>query len=96
MKLPELKIGVSFVRCDECEYRQDHTLRDNLLVTAGSRVAYMHDAEHIELPHGVDGEQILAVYISQMVDAYLHCDSIDAPFDEFIEQALLQKYGKGD
>lgn len=68
-------------------------LRDNLLVTAGARAAYMHCAGCIELPHGIEGEEEIALYISTVVDRYMTFDT-DENFDEYIEMALTDKYGR--
>lgn len=67
--------------------------RDNLLVTAGARAAYMHCAGRIELPRGVDGEAKIALFISAVVDRYTIFDR-DENFDEYIERALRDKYGR--
>ena len=69
----------------------DKTLRDNLLVTAGARAAYMHDAGAINLPGGLRGEERLAKFISEQVDAYAWFDC-DVNFDEYIELALFHEY----
>lgn len=66
-------------------------LRDNLLVTAGARAAYMHCAGRIELPRGVEGEAEIAHFISTVVNRYIVFDQ-DENFDEYIELALTDKY----
>lgn len=71
-------------------------LRDNLLVTMGARAAYMHDKGDIKLPEGVEGEKELADFVVGTVTAYMAYSkfySLDANFDEFIESALMGKYG---
>lgn len=72
------------------------SLRDNLLVTAGARAAYMDSKDCIDLPGGVEGEDILAGFIVDMVDQYMYADAICIgvePFDVYIEKALLAKFG---
>ena len=73
----------------------DKTLRDNLLVTAGVRAAYMHDAGVIDLPGGLLGEEQLAKFISEQVDAYAWFNT-DVNFDEYIESALFHEYAFGE
>ena len=70
------------------------SLRDNLLVTAGARAAYMDSEGCINLPGGVEGEDILAEFIKDMVDCYINLESDTlGPFDLYIEKALLAKFG---
>lgn len=66
-------------------------IRDNLLVTAGSRAAYMDVFHVITLPYGVKGEDELAEFVAKTVDEYLECN-IDEEFDVFIEKALIKEY----
>ena len=66
-------------------------LRDNLLVTAGSRAAYMDSFNVIELPYGVDGEDEVASFIVKIVDEYIEQD-IDESFDVFIEERLIKRF----
>lgn len=70
-------------------------LRDNLLVTAGSKAAYMDAFHVIDLPYGVDGEDEIAAVIVQLVDEYLD-NNIDESFDIFIEKALIKAYKMED
>lgn len=74
------------------------THRDGLLVTAGSRAAFMEDKNVIKLPDGVEGEAELAKYIAEIVDAYIEGERLkgdpDAPFDIYVEVKLRQKYGE--
>lgn len=75
-----------------------HTLRDNLLVTAGARAAYMDAAGHIDLPGGSAGEDVLAEFVAESVDNYIAAlksgDSIaDWGFDHFIETTLINTFG---
>lgn len=89
-----LYLGVDVKRCDQCDYKSERPLRDNLLVTAGARAAYMEDANHIELPHGVDGEAKLAQFVSRTVDCYLNRVRYrDICCDEYIETELMKEYG---
>ena len=68
------------------------SLRDNLLVTAGARAAYMDSEGCIDLPGGVEGEDILAGFIADMVDCYID-GGFDEPFDTYIEESLIIKFG---
>lgn len=87
-------LGLDVKRCDKCEYKYERALRDDILVNAGARAAYMEDAGHIELPHGVDGEAKLAEFVSKIVDRYLNTPEYrDIPCDEYIELALMKEYG---
>lgn len=69
------------------------SIRDNLLITAGSRAAYMDAFRAIELPYGVDGEDEIAEVIVKLVNEYLN-DNIDESFNVFIKRALLKRYRK--
>lgn len=66
--------------------------RDDLLVTAGSRIAYMDMKNKLNLPDGVDGESEIATFLTQKVDEYL--ENNDIAFDIFIENAINIQYGK--
>ena len=66
-------------------------IRDNLLITAGSRAAYMDAFHVIDLPYGVDGEDEIADFVTKLVDEYL-AKNIDEPFDIFIEKTLMKRY----
>lgn len=67
------------------------SIRDNLLITAGSRAAYMDAFHVIDLPYGVDGEDEVADFVTKLVDEYI-TNNIDEPFDVFIEKALMKRY----
>lgn len=86
-----ITFGLDVKRCSECEHKQDHSFRDNLLVTSGARVAYMNTMNHISIPDGIDGEHEVAMFISKVVDSYL-CLDHEMNFDEFIEEAIQKKY----
>ena len=79
-------------RCWECEYKNVPAIRNNLLVTAGARAAYMHDKDVIDIPAGLKGEDELARFITRIVDEYLAGEV--GNFDNWIETALMQAYGK--
>lgn len=70
------------------------SLRDNLLVTTGMRIAYMDDLGVIDIPRGVEGEHAIAEFISNLVDKYLIGGDVN--FDEYIEEAINEEYGPGD
>ncbi len=92
-RISTLYLGMDVKQCDQCEYKSERPLRDNLLVTAGARAAYMEDANCIEFPHGVNGEAELAESISRMVDRYLQQECCrDINYDEYIELALKAIY----
>lgn len=86
-----IQYGLQINRCDECEYKNVPTIRDNLLVTAGARAAYMHSKNIIDIPDGLEGEDKLAAFITNAVDAYLNSDGVN--FDIWIERALLKGFG---
>lgn len=65
-------------------------LRDNLLITAGLRAAYMDARYDINLP----GEDDLSRRVVELVDRYIE-EKIDISFDEYIETFLLQTYPNG-
>ena len=67
------------------------TIRDNLLVTAGARAAYMYCGGNIHLQGGLVGEDILADRITKMVDKYIERGK-DENFDFYIERALLDEF----
>lgn len=66
-------------------------LRDNLLITAGTRAAYMDAFNVIELPSGLEGEDEVAREITNAVDTYLNQD-IDESFDIYIEEYLCRRF----
>ena len=73
----------------------DISLRDNLLVTAGTRVAYLHCMELIALPWGVEGEEILAKYVVEVVDKYMTEPEVRVEnFDLYVEELLMMEYGR--
>ena len=68
-------------------------IRDNLLVTAGARAGYMDARGDIDLPGGEWGEDKLAEFIVDAVRTYGNIPD-DIPFDLFIEEALINEFGK--
>lgn len=72
-----------------------HNIRDNLLVTFGCRAGSMEAAGYITLPEGSRGEDDLAIYAEDTIRSYMSIpEDTDANFDEYIEGALLARYGK--
>lgn len=69
-------------------------LRENLLVTFGTRAAYMDSMGKISLPSGVDGEDEIAAAAVDVVDRFLSNTAWDTSFDEFIETALTERFGE--
>ncbi len=67
-------------------------LRDNLLVTIGTRAAYMDDSDYIDLPAGIDGESEIAKACVEIVDAWDQEES----FDLYIEEELIKKFAAED
>lgn len=70
-------------------------IRDNMLVTIGVRAGYMDSMNHISIGGSVHDEEMLAKFAVGVVDEYLATDN-DMPFDEFIEKALTERYGKAN
>lgn len=82
---------------DDFEYIVENdvpAIRDNLLVTAGARVAYMHDKGIIDIPSGLKGEDEIACFIARLVDEYLESDA--GNFDIWLEEAIMKGYGVKD
>lgn len=70
----------------------DREIRDNLLVTAGARAAYMDCKGAIDIPGGLEEEDELANFVTTVVDTYIE-NGDDTPFDEYIESKLAEKWG---
>lgn len=71
-------------------------LRDNLLATIGVRAGHMNAVGHIKLDESVYGEAAFAVFAVSVVDKWLSYDAEtlgDLSYDEYIEKALVEKYG---
>lgn len=88
-----IQYGLHIKRCDECDYKKGNDLRDDLLVTAGARAAYMHYDGYIKLPEGIEGEADLARIVSNIADSYISLDD-RINFDEYVETILIAKYGR--
>lgn len=71
---------------------EKNIIRDIMLVTMGCRAGTMECSGIINLPSGVEGEDELAAFVCQQVDAFLNKEQ-DESFDCFIEDALARKYG---
>ena len=69
-------------------------IRDNLLVTIGSRAAYMDVRGDIELPTGSRGEDILAAFAVKLTDQWMKEQPDLMSFDEFIETELEKRFPK--
>ena len=68
----------------------------DMLVTLGTRAGSMEAQDCIELPSGVEGEAEFSKWATQTVRNYLNEeDTRDISYDEFIEHALIKKYGCG-
>lgn len=68
------------------------SLRDNLFITAGAKAIYMEVTGHIVLPGGLKGDDELAEFIAEIVDCYID-GGFDEPFDTYIEESLIIKFG---
>ena len=76
----------------KCEDIRSSKSRDNMLVTMGSRAAYMNSLGTINLPTDSSGEDELAEFVTKAVDQYIDED-LDEPFDLYIEEALKYRFG---
>ena len=74
------------------EWDVDSELRDDLLVTAGSRIAYMSVSNTLILPEGTDGEREISLVVAKAVDDYID-NNVDESYDLFIENVIDKKYG---
>lgn len=86
-----LYFGVDIKRCDQCEYKNVPEIRDNLLVTAGARAAYINCSNKIDIPDGIEGEFKLSEFLTKVVDDYIRLDC--GNFDLYLETKLTEKYG---
>ena len=86
-----LYFGIDVKRCDQCEYKNVPEIRDNLLVTAGARAAYMNCNDKIDIPEGIEEEFKLSEFLTKIVDDYLRFDWEN--FDLYLETKLIEKYG---
>jgi hypothetical protein len=77
----------------KAEPPKSYSIRDNLLITAGARAAYMDMRGNIDLPGGLEGEDRLAEFVVDAVRTYSKITD-DIPFDEFIERELVCEFGK--
>jgi hypothetical protein len=66
-------------------------LRDNLMTTMAMRIAYMDCAGCVCIPSGLHGEEELACFVGDTVDAYIN-NHDDLNFDEFIETEIAKRY----
>ena len=86
-----LYFGIDVKRCDRCEHKNIPEFRDNLLVTAGARAAYMNYSGKINIPDGIEEEFKLAEFLTKVIDYYLSLDC--GNFDLYLEAKLIEKYG---
>ena len=86
-----LYFGIDVKRCDQCEYKNVPEIRDNLLVTAGARAAYMNYNDKIDIPEGIEEEFKLSEFLTKVVDDYLRFEREN--FDLYLETKLIEKYG---
>ena len=86
-----LYFGIDVKRCDQCKYKNISEIRDNLLITAGTRAAYMNCSDKIDIPEGIEEEFKLAEFLTEVIDDYLRFDR--GNFDLYLETKLTEKYG---
>lgn len=86
-----LYFGVDLRRCDQCEYKNIPETRDKLLITAGTRAAYMNYSGKIDIPDGFEEECKLAEFLTKVVDDYIELDW--GNFDLYLEAKLIEQYG---
>ena len=86
-----LYFGVDIKRCDQCEYKNVPGIRDNLLVTAGTRAVHMDYSGEIDIPEGFEEENKLAEFLTKAVDDYIRLDW--GNFDLYLEAKLIEQYG---
>ena len=86
-----LYFGIDVKRCDQCEHKNVPEIRDNLLVMAGARAAYMNCNDKIDIPEGIEEEFKLSEFLTKVVDDYLRFDWEN--FDLYLETKLIEKYG---
>ena len=86
-----LYFGIDIKRCDQCKYKNIPEIRDNLLITAGARAAYMNCSDKIDIPEGIEEEFKLAEFLTKVVDEYIRLDEVN--FDLYLEAKLIEKYG---
>ena len=89
--LGNLYFGIEIKRCDQCKYKNIPEIRDNLLVTAGARAAYMNYSDKIDIQEGIEEEFKLAEFLTKVVDEYIRLDGVN--FDLYLEAKLIEKYG---
>ena len=87
----DLYFGIDVKRCDQCKYKNIPEIRDNLLITAGTRAAYMSCSDKIDIPEGIEDEFKLAEFLTKVVDEYIRLDGVN--FDLYLETKLIEKYG---
>ena len=86
-----LYFGIDVKRCDQCKYKNIPEIRDNLLITAGTRATHMDYKGEIDIPEGFEEENKLAEFLTKVVDDYLILDEVN--FDLYLETKLIEKYG---
>ena len=82
--------GVDVKRCDQCEYKNVPEIRDNLLVTAGTRAVHMDYSGEIDIPEGFEEENKLAEFLTKVVEDYIRLDW--GNLDLYLEDKLIEKY----
>lgn len=87
-----LYFGIDVKRCDQCKYKNIPEIRDNLLITAGTRAAYMNCSDKIDIPEGIEEEFKLAEFLTKVVDEYIRLDGVN--FDLYLETKLIEKYSR--
>lgn len=72
-------------------------LKNDLIVTAATRGAYMHAKGEIDIPSGLEGEMIYANWVKTIVDHYManheHYSNCNVSYDEYVERRMEQEFG---
>ena len=67
--------------------------RENLMITMGMYAGSLMEKGIIEIPEGLEGEDILADFIAESVSVYQQTRKIDdVPFCAFAEDALMIRF----
>ena len=71
-------------------------MRDNLLVTMAVRAGHMNALNYIDLPHGMEGEDIVADFCVSAVNLWNKLKAsygqFDMTFDDFAELTLTNGF----
>lgn len=69
------------------------TDKENLMITMGMHAGYLLEKGSIELPEGLEGEDILADFVVESVEVYLETKEWqDQPFCWFCDDVLTERF----